>query len=147
MQLSKVIKYNTFNSKNHYFPLFVLCFSIDQIISVTKHCESYGIVGVSMHLSDLAEDLIYFFNRYPNGEQINAFLCDKSGSTIWHSTFPRNHNSINHETHNTIDIKYFEKFSDDMEKKILSEKEGTKRVSNWSTGNQKQVVIHNLFRI
>lgn len=96
-----------------------------------------------MHLSDLAEDLIYFFNRYPNGEQINAFLCDKSGSTIWHSTFPRNHNSINHETHNTIDIKYFEKFSDDMEKKILSEKEGTKRVSNWSTGNQKQVVIHN----
>lgn len=113
---------------------------VDQIISITRSCDTYGIVGVSVHLSDIAEDLTYFYRKYPNGEQMNAFLCDRIGSTIWHSTFPRNPRTNTHDQHHTINIKYFEQMSDDMIRKILLDKDGSKRISRLTTGNTKQTV-------
>lgn len=118
---------------------FTLYFT-DQIISITKSCETYGIVGVSVHLSDIAEDLTYFLKKYPNGDQVNGFLCDRIGSTIWHSTFPRNPQINTHDMHYTVNIKYFEKLSDDMMRKILLEKDGIDQISQWATGNIKQMV-------
>lgn len=96
---------------------------------------------MSLHLSDIAEDLTYFFKKQANGEQTNAFLCDRVGSTIWHSTFPRNPQTNTHDMHYTINIKYLERLTGDMTAKILKETDGNKRVLRLTTGNIKQAVI------
>lgn len=42
--------------------------------------------------------------------------------------------------HYTVNIKYFEKLSDEMMRKILLEKDGIDQISQWATGNIKQMV-------
>lgn len=103
-------------------------FSSDQIIYITKTCQDYGIVGISIYLSDLAEDLIYHFNQYFNGDETYAFLCDKNGMTIWHPSFPRP-NIVSYDPTYSTDIRYFEKTPENIRKRWLTEDVGIVQIS------------------
>lgn len=117
-----------------------LCVSTDQLIYITKSCQDYGIVGVSMYLSDVAEDLIYHFNQYSNDEaQSYGFLCDKNGLTIWHPTFPRP-NIIAYDITYATDIKYFEKAPQTIRQRWLNDETGIVQISKANSSNRKRSV-------
>lgn len=99
----------------------------DEIIPITRNCLDYGVFGVSLFLSDLAEDLIYYINRYPHGEISYAFLMDKNGLTVWHPSFPRT--NVAGKTHFPTDIKYFEKVDDTNRQRWLNEYQGSAKIS------------------
>lgn len=121
---------------NHFY-LFIY---VDQIIYITKNCQDYGIVGLSIYLSDVAEDLVYHFNQYSNGEsQSYGFLCDKNGLTIWHPTFPRP-NIITYDTMYATDIKYFEKAPETIRQRWLNDETGTVQISKGNSSNRKKSV-------
>lgn len=111
--------------------------SIDHVIYITKDCQDYGIIGISMYLSDLAEDLIYHFNQYSNGDETYAFLCDKNGVTIWHPSFPRP-NIASFEPTYATDIKYFEKTPDNIRDRWLTEDAGIVQISEANSWNRKK---------
>lgn len=97
-----------------------------------------------MYLSDLAEDLIYHFNQYSNGDETYAFLCDKYGITIWHPSFPRPNIASYDQTYAT-DIKYFEKSPENLRHRWLTEESGIVQISKASTGNRKRSVNQFMF--
>lgn len=101
---------------------------LDQVIYITKTCQDFGVVGISLYLSDLAEDLIYHFNQYSNGDETYAFLCDKNGLTIWHPSFPRP-NIASYEPTYATDIKYFEKVPENLRHRLLTEEAGIVQIS------------------
>lgn len=113
--------------------------SLDQVIYVTKSCQDYGIVGISIYLSDLAEDLIYHFNQNSNGDETYAFLCDKNGVTIWHPSFPRP-NIASYEPTYPTDIIYFEKVPENIRQRWLHEDNGIVQISKASSWNKKKSV-------
>lgn len=90
-----------------------------------------------MYLSDLAEDLIYHFNQYSNGDEMYAFLCDKNGVTIWHPSFPRPNIATVEPTYAT-DIKYFEKIPDNIRERWLTEDSGIGQISKANSWNRKK---------
>lgn len=96
----------------------------DEIITITTNCLKYGVFGVSLFLSDLAEDLIYFINRHSDGETSYAFLADKQGLTIWHPSFP-SISAIGKEPIYPTDIKYFEKIDESIRQRLLVEHQGS----------------------
>lgn len=55
------------------------------IIPITQLCETNGIFGIDMYLSDIAEDVIYY-NKYQDSY---AFLIDTNGYAIMHPSYPR----------------------------------------------------------
>lgn len=107
---------------------------------MTKSCQDYGIVGISIHMSDLAEDLIYHFNQYSNEGETYAFLCDKNGTTIWHPSFPRP-NIVSYEPTYTTDIIYFEKVPENIRQRWLNEHDGIVQISKVKARNKKKSVI------
>lgn len=114
-----------------------LHFHLDKVIYITKTCQNYGIVGISIYLSDLAEDLIYHFNQYSNGDETYAFLCDKNGMTIWHPSFPRP-NIASYDPIYPTDIKYFEKAPENIRKRWLAEESGIVQISKANLWNRKK---------
>lgn len=62
-------------------------FFLDLILPFTQSCGAFGIFGINLHLSDLAEDIIYYLNR--NVGESYAFLMDRNGVMLWHPSFPR----------------------------------------------------------
>lgn len=106
---------------------------------MTKSSADYGIIGISMYLSDLAEDLIYHFNQYSNGVGTYAFLCDKNGHTIWHPTFPRP-NIAHNDPKFVTDIKYFEKTPESIRNRWLTEKSGIVQISKANSWNRQRSV-------
>lgn len=115
--------------------LFIHIFRLDQVIYLTKTCQDYGIVGISIYLSDLAEDLIYHFNQYSNGDETYAFLCDKNGVTIWHPSF-RRPNIASYDPIHPTDIKYFEKAPETIRKRWLTEETGIVQISKANLWNR-----------
>lgn len=109
----------------------------DQVIYITKSGQDYGIVGISMYLSDLAEDLIYHFNQYSNGDETYAFLCDKNGMTIWHPSFPRP-NIASYDPTYATDIKFFEKTPENIRQRWLNEESGIVQISKANSWNRKK---------
>lgn len=111
----------------------------DQIIYITKSCQNFGIVGVSIYLSDLAEDLIYHSNQYSNGDEIYTFLCDKNGVTIWHPSLPRP-NIASYDPIYATDIRYFEKVPENIRHRWLTDDNGIVQISKANAWNHKKSV-------
>lgn len=72
------------------------------IVSIVQLCSRFGIFGVDMYLSDIAEDVIYY-NKYQDSY---AFLIDVNGFTIMHPSYPRPIGI--HSNPFPTDIKYLE---------------------------------------
>lgn len=92
-----------------------------------------------MYLSDLAEDLIYHFNQYSNGDETYFFICDKNGHTIWHPSFPRP-NIASYEPTQATDIKYFEKAPENIRHRWLTEEVGIVQISKANLWERKKSV-------
>lgn len=92
----------------------------DGIVAVTQACADRGVFGVNLYLTDLAEDIIFYQNRY---EDSYAFLIDENGFAIWHPTYPRPQAMQDDNIYFT-DIRYLEKVEESVRKQWLDEAKG-----------------------
>lgn len=87
---------------------------------MTQTCDDRGVFGVNLYLSDLAEDVIYYQNRY---EDSYAFLIDADGFVIWHPSYPRPQ-VMQGESAFVTDIRYIERVEESVRQQWLTEKNG-----------------------
>lgn len=103
-----------------FVDLIVCVYSADGIIALTQTCAERGVFGVNLFLTDLAEDIIFYQNRYENSY---AFLSDMNGIAIWHPSYPRPQ-AMKDDSLFPTDIQYLEKVELSVRKQWLTEMKG-----------------------
>lgn len=95
----------------------------DHIISLTKPCDDRGVFGVGLYFTELAEDFIYYFNKYADSDESYAILVDLNGTTISHPLFARPQLELMDAAYPT-DIRYLEKIDDEVWQRWRTESNG-----------------------
>ncbi|XP_055374784.1 VWFA and cache domain-containing protein CG16868 [Condylostylus longicornis] len=72
------------NELQYHLPIYDYS-TREVIVSMTRSIQRFGVIGLNLYLTDLAEDIIYFKNT----EFEYAFMIDVKGITISHPAFSR----------------------------------------------------------
>lgn len=102
---------------------------------MTHSCSDRGLFGVNLFLSDLAEDTIFYQNRYDDSY---AFLIDMNGFAIWHPSYPRPQ-AMQDDSAFPTDILYLEKVEESVRRQWLDESKGRVTVITKKNDNQELV--------
>ncbi|XP_032515223.2 VWFA and cache domain-containing protein CG16868 [Danaus plexippus] len=83
--------------------------------------KASGILGLDLHWSDLAEDIIYFKG---SNENKRAFVIDFSGTVIMHTYFPRPESTTDKIKFTNLETIEAHSFMDVVKKQLLSQVTG-----------------------